>query len=79
MALSSRPARRFEFLHYEDPFYRGLVRDLLRWQLPAPERHDGNPTASPPKAASRESGPVWLELALGACVEQKWDGKRQNG
>jgi len=65
----------FEFLHDDFAFYRGLVGDLLRWQLLAPERYDGNAYRLPCEGGPRKSDAVWLEWALGVYGGEKWDGK----
>jgi hypothetical protein len=64
----------FEFLHDDFAFYRGLVGDLLRWQLLAPEQYDGNAYRIPTEGGPRKSDPVWLEWALGVYGGEKWDG-----
>jgi len=65
----------FAFLHDDFAFYRGLVGDMLRWQLLFPERYDGSAYRLPCEGGPRKSDAVWLEWALGVYGGEKWDGK----
>lgn len=65
----------FEFLHDDFDFYRGLVGDLLRWQLLAPERYDANAYRLPCQGDPRKKDSVWLQWALGVYGGRHWDGK----
>jgi prepilin-type N-terminal cleavage/methylation domain-containing protein len=65
----------FEFLHDDFDFYRGLVGELLRWQLLAPERYDANAYRLPCQGDPRKKDSVWLEWALGVYGGQHWDGQ----
>jgi len=66
----------FEFLGDDFRFYRGLVGEMLRWQLLAPERFDGNAYRIPSEGGPRKMDAVWMEWAIGVAGGEHWDGKR---
>jgi hypothetical protein len=66
----------FLLLHDDFDFYRGLVGSMLRWQVLAPERHDGLGFRVPELGGARKSDgfQIWKEWAFGIYGGEHWDG-----